>query len=158
MVVGYDRYGRFVPTELRKGVSQEANYRISIEVSAHNPDHPWTGFLPSYRDIGFELSLSIASTSRGGIAGPTSRNLRVWKVPPDGRKHRFTLETWLDKGWTPWIGWENGPDSKTLRVDKMVEQFYPDEYFKRPDKKINKEGHDKWTLDLAQVLLNGGYK
>ena len=158
LVVGYDRYGRFVPTELRKGVSQEANYRISIEVSAHNPDHPWTGFLPSYRDIGFELSLSIASTSRGGIAGPTSRNLRVWKVPPDGRKHRFTLETWLDKGWTPWIGWENGPDSKTLRVDKMVEQFYPDEYFKRPDKKINKEGHDKWTLDLAQVLLNGGYK
>ena len=36
LVVGYDRYGRFVPTELRRGVSQEANYRISLEVSAHN--------------------------------------------------------------------------------------------------------------------------
>ena len=158
LVVGYDRYGRFVPTELRRGVSQEANYRISLEVSAHNPEHPWTGIIPSHRNIGFELSLSIASTSRGGIAGPTSRNLKVWRVPADGRKHRFTLETWLDKGWTPWIGWENGPDSKVLRVDRIVEQFYPDKYFKRPDKKTNKEGHDNWTVNLAKVLLNDGYR
>ena len=45
-----------------------------------------------------------------------------------------------------------------LRVDKIVEQFYPDKYFKRPDKKINKEGHDNWTMNLAKALLKGGYR
>lgn len=157
LVVGYERYGRLVPTDLRRGVVHGARYRITIEASAHNAMHPWEEKIPLYNEQGFELALNIANTSSGGIAGPTSRNLAVWPLAGNGKRHKFSMEVWLDKGWTPWIGWENGPDSKLLRVDQLVEKYFPDQYFKRPDKKADKNGHEQWYLNLAKLLIKGGY-
>ena len=158
LVVGYERYGRLVPTGLRRGVEQGAKYRITVEASAHNSMHPWEDRIPSYNDSGFELALNMASTSSGGIAGPTSRNLAVWPLVGNRKKQKFSLEVWLDKGWTPWIGWENGPDPKSLRVDQLVEKYLPDSYFKRPDKKVDKNGHEQWYPNLARLLTKNGYR
>ena len=72
------------------------------------------------------------------------RNLIVWPLTGDGMKKKFSFEVWLDEGWTLWIGWENGPDPKSLRVDQLVEKYLPNLYFKRPDKKVDKDGHEQW--------------
>ena len=157
LVVGYERFGRLVPSDLRKGVEQGARYRITIEASAHNPIHPWGEKIPLYNDPGFEISLNRASTSSGGIAGPTSRNLEVWSLIGNGKRQKFSVEVWLDKGWTPWIGWENGPDPKSLRVDQLMEKYLPESYFKRPDKKVDKSGHEQWYLNLARLLMKEEY-
>ena len=157
LVVGYERYGRLVPTDLRRGVQVGAKYRITLEVSAHNPLHPWQEKIPLYEKSGFELALNMASTRAGGIAGPTSRNLIVWPLTGDGMKKKFSFEVWLDEGWTPWIGWENGPDPKSLRVDQLVEKYLPNLYFKRPDKKVDKDGHEQWFPNLARLLMKNGY-
>ena len=100
----------------------------------------------------------MSDSGNGGIAGPTSTPLALWPLPGDGKKRTFTHEAWLDKSWIPWIGWENGPDERGFRVDKLVEKYLPDAYFKRPDKKIDKPGHDNWHLNLAKLLVKDGYK
>ena len=87
----------------------------------------------------FQLCLNIADTKNGGISGPTSTPLALWSVPEDGKKHTFTHEVWVDKTWTPWIGWENGPWDRSFRADLLVEKTLPNEFRPRPDKKTNKE-------------------
>ena len=42
---GYERYGRLAPSDLRQGVGFSAEYQITVEVSAHNPKHPWQDML-----------------------------------------------------------------------------------------------------------------
>ena len=64
----------------------------------------------------------------------------------------------MDKRWAPWIGWENGPDDRTFRAEKMVEKYLPDAYFPRPDKKVDKTGHERWQFNLAKLLVKDGYK
>ena len=158
MAKGYERYGRVSPTKLRQGVGVAARYRITIEVSAHNGKHPWGEMIKFGPDKDFQLCLNIADTGNGGIAGPTSKPLAIWSLPDDGKKKTFTHEVWMDKRWAPWIGWENGPDDRTFRAEKLVEKFLPDEYFPRPDKKVDKEGHDSWQFNIAKLLVKNGYK
>lgn len=158
MAKGYERYGRLSPTQLRQGVGVAARYRITIEASAHNAKHPYGETILFGPQEDFQLCLNMSDTGNGGISGPTSTPLAIWSLPGDGKKRTFTHEAWLDKRWVPWIGWENGPDDRNFRVEKLVEKYLPDSYFKRPDKKIDKPGHDNWQFDLAKLLLSDGYK
>ncbi len=158
MVKGYERYGRIAPTDLRQGVGVAARYKITIEASAHNGKHPYGEMIQFGPKENFQLCLNISDTSNGGIAGPTSTPLSIWSMPGDGKKRSFTHEAWIDKRWTPWIGWENGPDDRGFRMEKLIEKFLPDSYFKRPDKKVDKKGHDTWQFTLAKLMLIGGYK
>ncbi|MFP6899408.1 MAG: DUF1592 domain-containing protein, partial [Opitutales bacterium] len=109
-------------------------------------------------DKDFQLCLNIADTGNGGIAGPTSTPLAIWSLPDDGKKRTFTHEVWMDKRWAPWIGWENGPDDRTFRAEKLVEKYLPAAYFQRPDKKVDKTGHERWQFNLAKLLVKDGYK
>ena len=154
---GYQRFGRLSPAEIRGGVRTPANYRITIEASAHNPDHPWQELVKLHPDGPFQLSLNIADTKNGGLAGPTSTMLQTWDVPPDGKKHTFTAETWIDGTWIPWIGWENGPYDRAFRAEKIVQDYFPEKFTQRPDKKEDKEAHDAWPAEMAKLLVKDGY-
>ncbi|MBT3637266.1 MAG: DUF1592 domain-containing protein, partial [Opitutae bacterium] len=158
MVKGYERYGRISPTDLRQGVGVASRYKITIEASAHNGKHPYGEMIQFGPEENFQLCLNMSDTGNGGISGPTSTPLAIWSLPGDGKKRTFTKEAWLDKRWTPWIGWENGPDDRGFRIEKLVEKYLPDSYFKRPDKKIDKPGHDTWQFALAKLLVKDGYK
>ncbi|NRB28556.1 MAG: DUF1592 domain-containing protein, partial [Roseibacillus sp.] len=50
-----------------------------------------------------------------------------------------------------------GPTDRILRAEKVVEKYLPELFFKRPDKKVDKPGHDSWPLDMARLLFRGGY-
>lgn len=158
MATGYERFGRLAPTETRGGVGMAARYRITIEASAHNKSHPWGDLFKLHDNNPFQLCLNIADTKNGGISGPTSTPLALWSVPEDGKKHTFTHEVWVDKTWTPWIGWENGPWDRSFRADLLVEKTLPNEFRPRPDKKTNKEAHDQWPSKMAEKLFKNGYK
>ena len=158
MAVGYERYGRVAPTDLRGGVGLSGRYRITLEVSGHNPRHPWEETVKVDAKDPFQLCLNIADTKNGGIAGPTSTPEALWSVPSDGSKKVFSHEVWMDKTWTPWLGWENGPTEKVVRPEKIVEDYLPAKFFKRPDKKADKEGHDNWGMNMARLLFEGGYR
>ena len=43
---------------------------------------------------------------------------------------------WIDKTWTPWIGWENGPWDRSFRADLLVEKTLPKEFSQDLIKKI----------------------
>ena len=158
MATGYERYGRLSPTDLRGGVGVSARYRISVEVSAHNRQHPWEEMVQLHDKDPFQLCLNIADTKNGGIEGPTSTPLELWTIPADGKKRTYTFEVWMDKTWTPWIGWENGPTDRGFRAEKVVEKYLPHSYRPRPDKKTDKEAHDNWPQDMAKLLHSDGYK
>ena len=158
LAVGYERYGRVAPTDLRGGVGMSTRYRITVEASGHNPGHPWQEMIPVDEKSPFQLCLNIADTKNGGIAGPTSSAEALWSLPVDGKRKVFTHEVWMDKTWTPWLGWENGPTERVVRAEKIVEEYIPGQFFKRPDKKANKEGHESWGLDMARLLFKGGYR
>ncbi|MCS5661671.1 MAG: DUF1592 domain-containing protein, partial [Dehalococcoidia bacterium] len=158
MATGYERFGRLAPTELRGGVGVATRYRISIEASAHNQTHPWSELFKLEEKDPFQLCLNIANTKNGGIAGPTSTPINLWSVPSDGKKHTFTHEVWMDKTWTPWIGWENGPWDRAFRAEVIVEKTLPSEFNPRPDKKTDKEAHDKWPIKMAEKLFKNGYQ
>ncbi|MFP6865585.1 MAG: DUF1592 domain-containing protein, partial [Roseibacillus sp.] len=158
IAAGYERYGRVAPTDLRGGVGLSTRYRITVEASGHNPRHPWEEMIPVDEKNPFQLCLNIADTKNGGIAGPTSTAEALWSLPADGRKKVFTHEVWMDRTWTPWLGWENGPTDRIIRAEKIVEKYMPQLFFKRPDKKADKEGHENWGLDMARLLFKGGYR
>jgi hypothetical protein len=159
LVQGYQRSGRLTPVQIRRGVAVSAKYRITIEASAHNPDNPWPDLVKLDAENPFQISLSIADTANGGISGPTSTMLSKWNVPPDGKKHSYTFETWIDDTWTPWVGWEAGPYDRAFRAEKIVEQYYPEKFTPRPDKKeVEKEVYEAWPLDMARLLIKDGYK
>ena len=158
MAVGYERHGRVAPSGLRGGVGLSTRYRITLEVSGHNATHPWQETVSVDEKDPFQLCLNIADTKNGGIAGPTSTPEALWSVPPDGTRKVFSHEVWMDKTWTPWLGWENGPTERFVRPEKIVEDYMPAKFFKRPDKKVDKEGHDNWGMNMARLLFKGGYQ
>ena len=97
-------------------------------------------------DEDFQLCLNMSDSGNGGIAGPTSTPLALWLFRRRKKKNIYSRGL-LDKG-------IHGSAGKTVptsgfRVDKLVEKYLPDAYFKRPDKKIDKPGHDNWHLNLA---------
>ena len=154
IMTGYEVQGRLSPTDLRGGVGVGARYRITVEASAHNKDqHPWEEMTKLEDKDPFQLCLNIADTKNGGLAGITSTPLALWSVPPDGKAHTFSHEVWIDETWTPWIGWENGPNSRPFRVEGILKKFHPELLTERPDKKIDKEAHESWPLDMAKKLL-----
>ena len=155
---GYERYGRLAPSELRQGVRYSAEYLITVEVSAHNPQHPWQDMVTLDHDAPFQLCLNIADTGNRGIEGPTSTPLTLWTVPADGKRHSFTTSIWMDQGWVPWLGWENGQHDRNFRPEKIVETYFPESYRARPDKKTDKTGHDEWPREMARVLFKQGYQ
>ena len=159
IMTGYEVQGRLSPTDLRGGVGVGARYRITVEASAHNKDqHPWEEMTKLEDKDPFQLCLNIADTKNGGLAGITSTPLALWSVPPDGKAHTFSHEVWIDETWTPWIGWENGPNSRPFRGEGILKKFHPELLTERPDKKIDKEAHASWPLDMAKKLLvNGRY-
>ena len=158
MAAGYERHGRLAPTELRGGVGEAARYRITIAASSHNSQHPWGEILKLDEKDPFQLCLNIADNKNGGIAGPTSTPLKLWSIPEDGRKHTFTHEVWIDKTWTPWIGWENGTLDRAFRPEVIVEKTMPQRFKPRPDKKTDKAAHDDWPKKMAELLFEKGYK
>ena len=155
---GYERYGRLAPSDLRQGVGFPAEYRITVEVSAHHPVHPWQEMFPLDAKSPFQLCLNIADTGNRGIEGPTSTPLTLWTIPADGKRHTFSTTTWMDQGWIPWIGWENGQHDRNFRSEKIVETHFPNSYRARPDKKTDKAGHDQWPMEMTRVLFQGGYR
>lgn len=155
---GYERYGRLAPSDLRQGVGYSARYQITVEASAHNIQHPWQEMFKLEDSSPFQLCLNIADAGNRGIEGPTSTPLTLWNVPADGKRHRFTTSTWMDRGWIPWLGWENGQHDRNFRSEKIVETYFPDSYRPRPDKKADKAGHDEWPLEMTRVLFKKGYR
>ncbi len=154
---GYQRYGRLSPDGLRGGVKTAANYRITIEASAHNPESPWPELVKLNPGSPFQLSLNIADTQNGGISGPTSTMIKAWDIPPDGKKRSFTFESWVDATWTPWVGWENGPYNRAFRAETILQKYYPGKFFPRPDKKEDKVAHEEWPVEMARLLTKDGY-
>ncbi|HJM62993.1 MAG: DUF1592 domain-containing protein [Roseibacillus sp.] len=157
MAVGYERSGRLAPSELRGGVGLSTRYRITVEASGHNPRHPWNEMISVDAEDPFQLCLNIADTRNGGIGGVTSTPEALWSLPADGSRKVFTHEVWMDRTWTPWLGWENGPTDRIVRAEKIAEKYLPDRFYKRPDKKVDKGKHDSWPLDMARLLFKGGY-
>ena len=159
LALGYQRFGRLSPNELRGGVRTSARYRITVEASAHNRDNPWKDMLKLDSEHPFQLSLNIGDTANGGIAGPTSTQLAKWDIPSNGKRHTFSFESWIDDTWTPWVGWENGPYDRAFRAEAIVQKYYPDNYTPRPDKKkVEKAIYDAWPIDMARILVKDGYK
>ena len=62
MATGYERFGRLAPTEIRGGVGNATRYRITIEASAHNKNHPWGELFKLEGKDPFQLCLNIADT------------------------------------------------------------------------------------------------
>ena len=157
IATGYENQGRLSPTDLRSGVGVSARYRITVEVSAHNASQmPWGDLTKLEEEKPFQLCLNMADTKNGGLAGITSIPLALWPLPGDGKKHTFTHEVWMDKTWAPWIGWENGPNDRAFRVENILKKFHPELLTKRPDKKVNKEAHETWPLQMAKALFQDG--
>ena len=155
----YQRFGRLSPHELRGGVRTSARYRITVEASGHNQQHPWGELIKTDQDQPFLLSLNMADTANGGISGPTSTNLALWPLPGDGKKRTFSFETWMDDSWTPWLGWENGFYDRGFRAERLVEKYLPKAYRPQPDrKKVDKKVFDAWPIEMAKALLEDGYK
>ncbi len=159
MSTGYTSPGRLSPTGLRNGVGISTRYRITIEVSAHNRDHPWKEMAALTERDPFQLGLNMSNMKQGGLVGGNSTPLALWSVPADGKIHTFQHESWFDKGWAPWLGWENGPIERGFRAERILEKYHPSIYKKRPDKKIDKKAHDDWPNEMARLLFNrdGGY-
>jgi len=155
MATGYENKGRLAPTDLRGGVGFSARYRITVEVSAHNREHPWGEMVELAKDDPFQLGLNMADTKQGGLAGVTSTPLALWSVPDDVKTHTYRHEVWLDKTWTPWLGWENGPIDRGFRAERVVERYLPTVFKKRPDKKVDKKAHEDWPRDMARALFRG---
>jgi hypothetical protein len=159
MAMGYERHGRLTPQALRGGVGTAARYRITVEASGHNQKHPWGELIKTDQAQPFQLGLNIADMRNGGLAGPTSRSLVLWSLPGDGKKRTFSFETWLDKTWTPWLGWENGPYDRQFRAEKLVQKYLPQSFKPRPDrKKVDKKVFDAWPIEMARTLLKSGYQ
>ena len=157
----WDRYNRIGPDKHHGGMRRPSRYRITVELSAHNPKEGawgnWTvregGLIHQGRidpDEPFEVGLYVERFEHQ--RGPRHRRVTNWTLPGDGRKKQFSFETWIDEPWSAWIGWENGPHFRHNAWHILLEQWYPDEYAKIDRKK---KGYKK---DVAEVLFRKGYR
>ena len=156
----WDRYNRIGPDKYHGGMRRPAPYRITVELSAHNPREGawgnWTvregGLVHQGRtspDEPFEVGLYVQRFEHQ--RGPRHHRVNRWTLPGDGRKRTFSFETWIDEPWSAWIGWENGPWFRHNAWHVLLEQWYPEEYEKidRKQKGFKKE--------VAEVLFRRGY-
>lgn len=156
----WDRYNRIGPDKYHRGIRRPNNYRITVEISAHNPKGGqwgnWTvneGKLihqgrESHHEP-FEVGLYLERFEH--LRGERKHRIAHWTLPPDGKKRTFSYETWIDDPWSTWIGWENGPWIQHNAFHILLEQWYPEEYEKIDRKK---KGFKK---DVAEILFKKGY-
>lgn len=156
----WDRYNRIGPDKYHGGIHRSAHYRITVEVSAHNPDEAawgnWTvreGNLVHHgrksADEPFEVGLYLQRFEHQ--RGERHQRVTHWVLPGDGRKRTFSFETWIDDPWSAWIGWENGPWFRHNAFHILLEQWYPEEYEKIDRKQ---KGFKK---PVAEALFRNGY-
>jgi len=156
----WDRYNRIGPDKYHRGIKRPNNYRITVEISAHNPKGGkwgnWTvneGRLIHHGreslDDPFEIGLYLERFEH--LRGERKHHLTKWTLPPDGKKRTFSFDTWIDDPWSTWIGWENGPWIQHNAFHILLEQWYPKEYEKIDRKK---KGFKK---DVAELLFKKGY-
>ncbi|MEE2642238.1 MAG: DUF1592 domain-containing protein [Planctomycetota bacterium] len=156
----WDRYNRIGPDKYHRGMHRPARYRITVELSAHNPNGKdwgqWTvreGHLihqgRKKLEEPFEVGLYLERFEHQ--RGPRHKRIQTWKLPPDGQRRTFSYETWIDDPWGAWIGWENGPWFRHNAWHILLEQWYPDEYAKvdRKQKGFKKQ--------VAKILFDRGY-
>jgi len=143
-----------------RGVGVAARYRITVEASAHNRQHPWGALIRIRTHEPFLLGLHMADARRGGLneGNPTSRQLTQWALPDDGRVHSYTFETWLDATWTPWLGWENGPYDRALRASTLVQKYLPASWRPKPDNNASRKLKQAYEPEMGAALLKSGYQ
>ena len=156
----WDRYNRIGPDKYHGGMRRPAHYRITVEVSAHNPKEGawgnWTvregGLIHQGRtspEEPFEFGLYLERFEHN--RGPRHERIKRWTLPGDGKKRRFSFETWIDEPWSAWIGWENGPWFQHNAWHILLDQWYPKEYAKIDRKQ---KGFKK---DVAAAIFKKGY-
>lgn len=149
----YWRFGRYRPDDLRRGVGTSGRYRISVDVSAHNQDHPWGEVVNTDPERPLVLGLHLVSHRDEHSSTP----LAHFELVDDGVVRTYSVETWIDADWLPWIGWENGPDPRAVWAGPLLERFHPDRQTEEPDRE-DKEGHAAWLKEQAMAVLEGGYE
>lgn len=156
----WDRYNRIGPDKYHRGMKRPGRYRITVAVSAHNPQEEhwgnWTvregGLIHHGRenlDAPFEVGLYLERFEH--LRGERKKRITHWSLPGDGKKRTFSFETWIDDPWGAWIGWENGPWIQHNAFHILLKQWYPDEYEKIDTKQ---KGFKK---EVARVLFQKGY-
>ena len=156
----WDRYNRIDPDRYHGGMRRPDRYRITVEISAHNPKEDtwgnWTvregGLVHHGRqslEEPFEVGLYLQRFEH--LRGERKHRVTSWSLPGDGKKRTFSFETWIDEPWSAWVGWENGPWIQHNAFHILLEQWYPEEYEKidRKQKGFKKE--------VAEVLFRKGY-
>jgi hypothetical protein len=150
--VRHNRYDRIGPSEFRKnGMKAPGHYRVTVEMSGHNQKHPWGKLLETDQSQPFYMGLWLERLEYK--RGPRMHQLVEWTLPPDGKRHRFSFDTWIDHTWMPWVGWENGPEIKHNVHGNLVKEFYPEHW-----EKGTKETQKIWPKMMADVLFEQGYK
>ncbi len=152
--------GRVAPDEVgHPGVPVGARYRVTFEVSAHNQRHPWGEMLDTPQDQPMLIGMHIADTRRGGYAdgNSTCRQVRQWEIPGDGSRHTLTHELYLDRQWTPWIGWENAPWVNDLRASRIIQKYHPDLFEPPPADGDPEEVKQAYEPRMVRKLVEQGY-
>jgi len=156
----WDRYNRIGPDKYHGGMRRPARYRITVELSAHNPmKDAWGNWTVRERNLIHQGRTSTEEEFEVGLylerfehqRGERRHRITQWSLPGDGQKRTFSFETWVDNPWSAWIGWENGPWIQHNAFHILLEQWYPEEYAKidRKQKGFKKQ--------VAAVLFKKGY-
>ena len=157
----WDRYNRIGPDKYVGGMRRPARYRITVELSAHNPQKGgWGNWTVREGNLIHEGRTETSEPFEVGLylerfehqRGPRHHRVTKWNLPADGRKRTFSFETWIDNPWSAWIGWENGPWFRHNAWHILLEQWYPEEYEKidRKQKGFKKQ--------VAEVIFRKGYR
>ena len=156
----WDRYNRIVPDKYHKGIRRPAHYRITVEVSAHNPrEGAWWNWTVREGNLVLQGRTNMEEPFEVGFyverhehqRGARHHRLESFTLPGDGKKRTFSFETWIDEPWNAWIGWENGPSFRHNAWHILLEQWYPEEY-----KKIDRKQKD-FKKQVADILFEKGY-
>ena len=153
--------GRVAPDETaRNGVGTSGNYRITVEVSSHNQNHPWGELVKSRQDEPARLGLHLADSRRGGLheSNPTSHKITGWALPGDGSRQTVHFETWIDATWTPWLGWENAPYDRSLQPSQLVEKYLPEAFHPKPANDAPNAEKQAYQPAMGKALLTAGYR
>ena len=151
------RWTKITPDKFLPGMGQSGTFKITVELSGHNQKHPWGEILQNNQEEQFKMGLYLERKEHQ--RGPQQKRKTVWEIPGDGIKRSFSITTYIDKKWTPWIAWENGPLIRNNVYQNLVKKYYPDKYIdgKTIDRK-DKKAQEVWRQQMADVLFNQGYK
>ncbi|MFT5525181.1 MAG: hypothetical protein ACI9HK_003148, partial [Pirellulaceae bacterium] len=149
------RRGTLVADQVRGGVGTGCRYRITVEVSGHNQQHPWSELIPADQNTPFVLNLHLCKSGTRDDRIPIAK----LDVPGDGKTRTFSFAAWIDKKWLPQLVWENGPSDREARTDLLLQKYLPKLFKAAPDKKLipkeqHKQVHDAWVSEMAVNLLN----